>query len=82
MVQMGMGEQHSVDGVDAHRERFAIARTQLLEALEQAAIDQDAPPQGFDQIARSCHRPGGAEKAQFRTFGRNHVAAPLAAMAL
>ena len=27
MVQMGMGEQHSVDGVDAHRERFAIART-------------------------------------------------------
>lgn len=82
MVQMSMGEQHSVDGVDTHRERFAIARPQLLEALEQPAIDQNAPPQGLDQIARSRHRPGGAKKAQFRTCGRDHVAVPLAAMAL
>ena len=63
MVEMCMCEQHSVDRVRTHGKRFAVAFSQVLEPLEQAAIHENAPSHGLDQITRSRHGPGGTQKA-------------------
>ena len=65
VIQMRMCEQHSVNGAGAPGKGFAVAGTLLLEALKQAAIDQDTPLAAFDQITGSG--PGSPKKAQRRT---------------
>jgi ABC-type amino acid transport substrate-binding protein len=50
VVQVGVGQQHGADVVGQHRQRVAVAQAQLLVALEQAAVDQQALAVELDQV--------------------------------
>ena len=66
VVQMGMGEQHRIDRGRLDGKLRPVALAQLLVALEQAAIDQDALASGLDQVTRTGDGAGGTEKLQRR----------------
>ena len=74
MVEMCMRQQHRVDGFGRHRECRAIAITQLLVALKETAIDEDAVSLAFNQIPRSSYGSGGAEELKRRRGMLFHVA--------
>jgi hypothetical protein len=42
VIDMRMGENHGVDRVGRHRQRSPVAQPQVLDALKQPAIDEDA----------------------------------------
>ena len=65
VVEMGMGQDDGLDLFWVDRKRRPVAQTQLLEALKQAAIDQDAMLVRFDQIFRARY---GADTAKERQF--------------
>lgn len=46
-----MGQQHRADRFRRHRKRRAIAITQLLVALKETAIDEDAVSIRFEEVA-------------------------------
>ena len=52
-------ERRGMDG-----QRRPVAAPQLLQPLEQSAVDQHALPIDFEQILRAGHRAGGAEERQ------------------
>jgi hypothetical protein len=42
VIEVGMGEHNSVESLHIDGRRRPVAQAQLLEALEKAAVDQDA----------------------------------------
>ena len=50
MIEMGMGQEHKIDRARVKSERDGILLLKLTTALEQAAIDQDAPPRHFQEM--------------------------------
>jgi len=65
-------EHHAVQVLRMHRQRRPVAQAQVLQPLEQAAIDQQPRLARAQQIFRAGDRPGSAEEgeldAQSRTF--------------
>ena len=66
---MGVGEHDRVDRRRIDRELVPVAQAQFLQALEEAAIDQDPRASVFDQEAAAGDGAGRAEKAQGRRGG-------------
>ena len=64
VVDVRMRQQHRVDRGRRHRQRRPVAQAQLLQALEQPAIDEQAPAVVFDEVLRSRHGAGGTEELQ------------------
>jgi hypothetical protein len=65
VIDVRMREHDGVERVGRERQRPPVAQSQVLGALEQAAIDQDAPAAVLDQVFRAGHGFGRAEKSQF-----------------
>ena len=63
MVDMRMRQQDEVDLGGRNRQGLPVALAQLFEALEQAAIDQDAAPVRLDEVFRAGHRADPAEES-------------------
>ena len=59
-----MRQDHGVDLARRHREFRPIAKTQLLQPLEQTAVHEHALPAMLEQILRPRHRAGGTQKRQ------------------
>jgi hypothetical protein len=57
-----MGQHDRVDFSRVHRQRVPVAQAQLLEALEQAAIEQHLAAAGCQQVFGAGHGAGGAEE--------------------
>jgi uncharacterized phosphosugar-binding protein len=66
MVEVGMGQYDRVDFSRVHRQRVPVAQAQLLEALEQAAIEQHLAGAGCQQVFGAGHGAGGAEELYVR----------------
>lgn len=64
VVEVGVREYDVVYGRRIDRQRCAIFQPQLLESLEQAAVDQQFAPAAADQGLRSGDRAVGAEESQ------------------
>jgi hypothetical protein len=62
--QVGARQQHRVDRTAGHRQRRAVAQAQLLQAEEQAAVQQQPAAVALDEQLRSGRRPGPSQKAQ------------------
>ena len=79
MIEMSVGENDGVDALGVDEERRPVAQAQLLVALEQTAIDEDALSVGFEQIFRSGDGSDGAQKSQIQCHPplRNRCSCPL-----
>ena len=66
MIEMGVSQQYRINPFRRYRKRRAIAIAKLLVALKETAVDEDAVPVRFEQVARSGDRAGGAEKLKRR----------------
>ena len=65
MVEMGVGEQHHVDGLRVEAEGLAVVLGKLAAPLEHAAIDQDALACRFDQVTGAGDGAVGAVERDF-----------------
>jgi hypothetical protein len=59
---MGMGEHDGVQVLNRQLERVPVVQTQLLIALEQAAIDQDMQVSMLQQVFTAGDRACGAQE--------------------
>ena len=64
VIEMRVREDDGVDRAGRDRERGPVAQPQLLEALEQAAVDENAMVAEIEQMLRAGDGAGGAEKRQ------------------
>jgi len=51
VIEVGVGERDVVDAGSIEAERLGVLLHELTPALVEAAVDQDAPPSTFDQVA-------------------------------
>ncbi len=70
VIEMGVGEDHRVDAVRGDGHRRPVALPELLEALKQAAIDQDPAAAGLQQVFRAGHGPDAAEEGEVQGHRR------------
>src|SRR5690606_25534917 len=61
MVEMGVCENDRIDAGGRDRQWFPVEFAQILHALEQAAIDQDALAFMFEKMLRTGHGAGRAK---------------------
>ena len=66
MIEMRTRQQQIVYGGGIKPERLTVFLVHLAAALEQPAIDQDAPPRSFDEMTRAGHAAIGAMERQFQ----------------
>ena len=66
---MGMGEDDGVDAARLNRKRRPILQAQRLEALKQAAVDEQPMIALLDKVLRSRDRAGTAEEGEIQTHG-------------
>ncbi|KGW25396.1 hypothetical protein Y047_2766 [Burkholderia pseudomallei MSHR3016] len=71
VIEMRMREHDGVDRIGGHGQRAPVAQPQLLRALEQPAVDQDACPGVLEQILRAGDGFRRAEERQFHETSRN-----------
>ena len=64
-----MRQQHGVDGVCGQRQRLPVAQAQLLEPLEQAAVDQQLAPAVVQQGLGAGDGAGGTEEFEVHGTG-------------
>jgi hypothetical protein len=64
MVQMGVGEDNNIDGGRFERCGLPVPETQVLEALEEAAVDEEALPGGVEQKFRPGDGTGSSVEAE------------------
>ena len=62
VVKMGVAQQHGVGLEHGWRRRRPVALAVHLEALEEAAVEQDALPADVDQMPRAGDAVGGTQK--------------------
>src|SRR6266576_907383 len=77
VIEMRVREQERVDLTRRVGERHAIADHIVRAALEHSAVDEHARPIGLEQILRTGHRPGRAEKVQTHLGHHGSVMPPL-----
>ena len=68
VVEVGVGQDDRVHAVRRDRQRVPVAQAQLLEALEQAAVDQ----QGLSAAANQVFGAGDAVCAADELKGHSH----------
>ena len=66
VVHVRVGQDHGVDGGRVDGQRVPVAPPQLLEPLEQPAVDEHAPVAGLDQVLGAGDGAGGTEEGQLR----------------
>src|SRR5437016_1384463 len=66
MIQMRVGEDHRVDAARIDRQRRPVPLAQLLQSLEEPAVDEHAVIADVEQMLGAGDRAGGAEKRQRR----------------
>ena len=64
MVEMRVRQDHGVDARRLDREGIPVAQAELLQPLEQTAIDEDPPSGRLDQVAGARDRAGAAEEGE------------------
>ena len=60
VIQMGMGQQHEIDGGGIKAERLGIFLGQLASALVEATIDQNPAAGAFNEVAGTGDAAVGA----------------------
>jgi hypothetical protein len=60
-----MGQNNGVDAARISGEARPVLEPKRLEALEQAAVDQDPTFAIFDKVFRAGDRPGATQERQF-----------------
>ena len=58
VVEMGMRQNDGIDETRLDWQRRPVAKAKRLEALEQAAVDQQPAVVVLEQVLRAGHRPG------------------------
>ena len=66
MIEMGVREDNRVDAAGGKRQRLPVAFAQFLQALEEAAVDENAHAGGVEKVFRAGYRARGAEESQGR----------------
>lgn len=69
MVEMGMGQHDGVDAGGLDRQGLPIQLAQVLEALEQATVDQDALSIMSQEMFRASDGAGTAQRGQRKHGG-------------
>jgi hypothetical protein len=64
VVDMRMGKDDGIHRDRVHRQWLPVPQPQLLQALEQSAVHQDAALTRADQIFRTGDRAGRAEECE------------------
>ncbi len=62
VVEMGVGQDDRIDPFRVYRELLPVAQAQLLEALKEAAIDEDPAIGDLHEVFRAGDCPDAAEK--------------------
>ena len=73
VVDVRVGQHHGVDRCLIGDTLAPVPQAQLLHALEQSAVEQNAVPADGEEMHRAGHGAGGAEKLE----GRAHPEQPL-----
>lgn len=76
VVEVCVGQHHCMDLVWRHRQRVPVAQAQLLVALEQPAVDQQALLAVGDQVLRPGHRVGTAQEVDVHRHGMPFLCQP------
>ena len=74
VVEMGVRQHHGIEAARLDGERLPVAQPQLLQALEETAVDQHARARRLDQEAASGDGSDRAEEAQRGSARRHRVA--------
>ena len=64
VIDVRVREDDGVDRLGRDRQRRPVAQAQLLQALEQPAVEQDSLAIDFEEVLGAGHRAGGTEKRQ------------------
>src|SRR5690606_29137881 len=64
VVQVGVGQHHRIDAVRVDRQASPVQLTQVLQPLEQAAIDHDAGVIVGQQVFRAGYGSGATKTGQ------------------
>ena len=64
VIEVRVGQNDRVERGWGDREVLPVAKPQLLQPLEQPAIEEDARAVVFEEVFRAGHRLCGAEKGQ------------------
>ena len=64
VVQVRMREDDGIDGVGRNGQGGPVAKPQLLEPLEQPAVEQRALSVDLEKVLGAGHGPGGSKKRQ------------------
>ena len=64
VIDVRVRQDDGVDRLGRDRQRRPVALPQLLQALEQSAVEQDALAIDLEQMLGAGHRAGGSEKRQ------------------
>jgi hypothetical protein len=70
MIEMRMREEDLLYAGRVDRQLRPIAQPERLEALKQAAVDEQAATFPFEQIFRARHCACGAKEGEFHRHGR------------
>jgi hypothetical protein len=67
-VEVRMADHDGIDGLHIDRQRLPVALAVQLQALEQAAVEQEARTTDLDQMLRAGDAVGGAEAGSASCF--------------
>ena len=82
MVKMCVGQKYGVYALRSCGKGLAVAGAQVLEALEQATIHQDATGSSFNQVARTGDSACRTEKPKGMGCRPGHAVIPSLASVL
>ena len=64
VIEMRVRQHHRIDGARRHGKRLPVAQPELLQSLEESAVDEHAPAAMFEQVFRARDRARRAEKGE------------------
>src|SRR5581483_5200362 len=64
MIEVSVAQDHGRERGRVYGKGSAVARAELLQALEESAVEEHLPGAGIDQVLRAGHRSCGAEEAK------------------
>jgi hypothetical protein len=64
MIEVGVREDHRIDGVCGNRQRLPIPFTQLLQTLKQTAVDEHAVASCVEEMLGAGDGACGAKECQ------------------
>ena len=64
VIEVRVRQDDRIDGVGRHGKRLPVPQPELLQSLEESAVDEHAAAAMFEQVFRAGDRARGAEKRQ------------------